>query len=208
MKRTAEENKRRREIYAIVKKSTGSSKLAAQARDRSVKNITKLSPSIKVREDKRTIYYYIPKKVDLTKERIRLAREKRNLKVKKQRKIARDLNYTPKEAKYLSGLGKKKFDEIIEGKTIINKAGRAKRWAYMSGVYKNGKQRKFDRKIVEECERINLEYGYDIDSRFGWAVYYFYYINGGSIEGWSTYVDQDPNVLHMVAYNQVNQFQF
>lgn len=213
MKRTAAENKRRSDIYKIVKKATGSSVLARQYRDRGIVKLTKLAPEIKVREDNRTIYYYVPTTLKkLTKDE-RLKKQVanriiRNKRVRQQRKIARDLNYTPDEAKKLSSMSEKNFNEIIGKKTIINKKGRAERWAYMSGQWKNGKRRKFDPKIVEECELINLEAGYSIDSRFGWAVYYFYYINGGSIAGWSTYVDQNPNIPHAVAYRTENYFKF
>ena len=211
MKRTAEENKRRRDIYAVVKKATGSVKLATQARDRKVERIVKYSPNVRVREDNRTIYFYIPtpmKRARLTKVEIEQRRVKRNKKRTDQRRKARELNYTPAEANKLAGMSKKKFDDIIGNLTILNKAGRAARWAKMSGTYKNGKRKRFDPKIVEQCELINLENGYSIDSRFGWAVYYFYYINGGTIEGWATYVDQDPNVPHIVVYGDANQFQF
>lgn len=211
MKRTVEQNKRRRDIYAIVKKATGSSKLAAEARDRKVERIIKYSPNVRVREDNRTIYFYIPtplKRGRLTKVEIEQRRIKKNKIRTEQRRKARDLNYTPAEASKLAGMSKKNFDDIIGNLTILNKSGRAKRWSKMSERYKNGKRKRFDPKIVEQCELINLEHGYPIDSRFGWAVYYFYYVNGGDIEGWATYVDQNPNVPHAVLYGTVNQFNF
>ena len=214
MKRTPEENRARRERYAVVMKATGDYKQARRARDLKVERVAKLYPKIRANVKTKTIYIYVPIKIvekdrPLTKlERQRLAKDKRNTEKRRRTKVARDLNYTPKEAAYLRGVSQKKFDDIINSGGIINKTGRAKRWAKMSGNYKNGKPRRFDRKIVEACENINVEYGYDIDSRFGWAVYYFYYINGGTIEGWSKYVDQDPFVIHAVSYNSVNNFQF
>ena len=207
--RTKEENKLRRERYAVVMKATGNPKLARKARDHSVKNIAKEFKNIRVKPDTRTIYIYIPRKVVIKKEPVltkaqkrQLARDKRNAIRRERTKIARELNYTPEEADYLRGVSKKKFEEIISKKTILNKVGRVNRWSKMS------KRNKYDPKIVEACENINVEYGYDIDSRFGWAVYYFYYVNGGTIEGWTKYVNQDPFVVHAVSYNQVNQFQF
>ena len=199
--RTAKENKLRRERYAVVKKATGSSKLAQKARDHSLKNISTEFVNIRISENKKSVYYYVPKKV-IKKEPVLTKKQLKNIKKKWRYKQLRDLNYTPAEASYLRGVSDKKFKDILENLTIIDKTGRAKRWSSMS------KRGKYDRKIVEACENINIEYGYDIDSRFGWAVYYFYYINGGTIEGWSTYVDQDPFIPHAVTYNRANQFQF
>ena len=202
MKRTAEENRLRRERYAVVMKATGNTKLARKARDNSLVKIAKLHKNIKVREDRKAVYYYVPVKREIKKEPILNKRQLKNVKKQKRYKQLRDLNYTPEEASYLRGVSDKKFKDILEKRTIINKTGRVKRWSSMS------KRNKYDRKIVEACENINIEYGYDIDSRFGWAVYYFYYINGGTIEGWTKYVDQDPFVIHAVSYTKVNQFQF
>lgn len=207
MKRTVQENKLRSERYRIVKEATGSSVLARKARDNTLTKIAKLSPKIRVNETKRTVYIYVPVKV-MKKEPVLTKKQVKNIRLQKRYKKLRDLNYTPAEATKLRGVSDKKFNDILENKPVMDKSGRAKRWANMSGTYKNGKKKPFDRKIVEACENINIEYGYDIDSRFGWAVYYFYYINGGTIEGWATYVDQDPFVVHMVAYNNVNNFQF
>ena len=202
MKRTAEENRLRRERYAVVMKATGNTKLARKARDNSLVKIAKLHKNIKVREDRKAVYYYVPVKREIKKEPILNKRQLKNVKKQKRYKQLRDLNYTPEEASYLRGVSDKKFKDILEKRTIINKTGRVKRWSAMS------KRNKYDRKIVEACENINIEHGYDIDSRFGWAVYYFYYINGGTIEGWTKYVDQDPFVIHAVSYTKVNQFQF
>lgn len=208
MKRTVEENRLRSERYRVVKEATGSSVLARKARDHKLSKIAKISPKIRVNETKRIVYIYVPVKREIKKEPVLTKKQLKNLKKQKRYKQLRDLNYTPDEAKKLRGVSDKKFKDILEKRTIFDKSGRAKRWANMSGTYKNGKKKKFDRKIVEACENINIEYGYDIDSRFGWAVYYFYYINGGTIEGWTKYVDQDPFVAHMVTYNLANQFQF
>ena len=202
MKRTVEENRLRSERYRVVKEATGSSVLARKARDHTLTKIAKISPKIRVNETKRVVYIYVPVKRELKKEPILNKKQIRNLKKQKRYKELRDLNYTPKEASYLRGVSDKKFKDILENRTIIDKTGRAKRWSAMS------KRNKYDHKIVEACESINIEYGYSIDSRFGWAVYYFYYINGGTIEGWTKYVDQDPFVPHAVSYNQANNFQF
>ena len=208
MKRTVEQNRLRSERYRVVKEATGSSVLARKARDNTLVKIAKLSPKIKVNETKRTVYIYVPVKRVIKKEPVLTKKQLKNVKKQSRYKQLRDLNYTPEEAQKLRGVSDKKFKDILEKRTIFDKSGRAKRWAKMSGTYKNGKKKKFDRKIVEACENINIEYGYSIDSRFGWAVYYFYYINGGTIEGWSEYVDQDPFIPHAVSYGSANQFQF
>ena len=208
MKRTVEENRLRSARYRVVMEATGDSKLARKARDHKPEKIAKLSPKIRVNEKTRIVYIYIPVKVGIKKKPILNKKQLKNLKFKKRHKQLRDLNYTPEEARKLRGVSDEKFKDILENKPIFDKSGRAKRWANMSGTYKNGKRKPFDRKIVEACENINIEYGYDIESRFGWAVYYFYYINGGTIEGWSEYVDQDPFVIQAVSYNTENQFQF
>ena len=202
MKRTAEQNRLRSERYRVVKEATGSTILARKARDNTLTKIAKLSPKIRVNEDKRIVYIYVPVKRELKKEPVLTKKQIRNIKKQQRYKQVRDLNYTPKEAAYLRGVSDKKFKEITDQRIIVDKAGRDKRWSAMS------KRNKYDHKIVEACENINLEYGYDIDSRFGWVVYYYFYTKGYSIEDFAKYIDQDPFIVHAVSYIQNNEFQF
>ena len=200
MKRTVEENRLRRERYATVKKATGSYKLAQKARDHGVKTILQEFTNIRIKKDTGKIYVYYEKKIFKPKEVVRplTKREFLNKQKRDRHKKARDLNYTPEEAKYLRGVSQKKFDEITRNKSIINNKGREDRWSKMS------RRSKYDASIIEACEAINLEAGYDIDSRYGWAVYYFYYVNGGDLESWKEYVEQDPFVLQAVIYIKEN----
>lgn len=188
----SQRNKSDREKYAIAKEAGLNPKQARSMRGLGSETITVKYPAISY--EKETRIFYItpkvkPKKVDL----VRIEEPKRLSRTERRRK-ARDLGYTPAEADYLRGVSEEKWLDIIKNKIIIDSSGRENRWAMMAS------RESYDQSIIDECEAINLEEGYDINSRYGWAVYYFWYIYGGEIENWKNFCMPDEFISDMLDY--------
>jgi len=190
-KRKDDLNVIRRDKYAIGRESGLSYKQARTLRGYGSEHITKQYKNIRYEEQAKIYYIYkVPKKIDL----IPIPPEKKVSKRTRRRREARELGYTPDEADYLRGVSENKWQEIISNMVVIDSAGRENRWAMMAS------KERYDKRIIEACEAINLEEGYDINSRYGWAVYYFWYLYGGDIEHWKSYCEPDTFNTDMLGY--------
>jgi len=193
-------NTDRRAKYAIGRKSGLNYKEARDIRGYETERITKTYSNIRYKKETKKYYIYVvrPKKIDkvLTKAEIS------NIKKKKRYKKARDLGYTPEEARYLRNTAEEKFDDILSKFKVQNLASRERKW------YRMNSKSKYDQSIVDAVEEINMAEGYDPASRYGWAVYYFWYLNGGDIEGWKAYVLADPFNPDSLGYSKENTFSF
>lgn len=196
----AKENARRRRQYAEIVKATGSYKIAQKHRANSVENITETFKNIRVKSNTRIIYYYKPVDIGFTEVPIKTKTELRKIKRAKRRKEARDLGYTPDEADYLRGVSDEKWKDLVDKRVVVDSQGRIDRWSSMS------RRKKFEQRIIEGCEEINLEAGYDPNSRYGWAVYYYWYTQGGNIDNWKSYIIAD--VFDPDYYIENDSFKF
>ena len=190
-----ERNKLRREKYAVAVESGLNYKQARDFRGYGSETIVKKYKSIKyLRKGAGYIYkYYAPIK-EIDYKEVELPISKKVSKRTERRRLARSLGYTPDEADYLRDVAESKWKTIIDNKVIIDSQGRADRWCSMSS------RDKYDKSIVDACEKINIDNGYDINSRYGWAVYYFWYLHGGEIEDWLDYVLPDAFYADMLQY--------
>ena len=190
-------NELRSKKYNTIYDATGDSTLARQARDWGNTRITKTLENVKVDEKTRIIYVYVPVYVEVPlKEQIRPVKSKQSIIYNK----ARDLGYTPKEARRMRGWSSEKFEEMVEHNKIVNVDSRMERWKSMA------RREAYDKKLIAEAERINVESGYDETSRYGWAVVYYHYTNGGKIEEWESYLIADP--FNPNIYMEANTFSF
>lgn len=193
-------NADRRAKYAIGRQSGLNYKEARDIRGYKHKTITKKYSSIRYNEDTKKYYLYAVKAKKIDK--VLTKAELRRIKRKKRYKKAIDLGYTHEEASYLRDTAEKKFNDILSKFKIQNLASREKKW------YRMNSKSNYDLSIVEAVEEINLAEGYDPTSRYGWAVYYFWYLNGGDIEGWKAYVLADPFNPDSLGYRKENTFSF
>ena len=190
-------NKQRRDKYSIAK-STGLSTLESQNfRGLGVKTITNKYSNIKYKEDSKvfSIFKTRPKKIKEVIIKDIPVVKKVVSKRTERRRIARDLGYTPAEADYLREVSEDKWDDIISNMVVVDSSGRENRWAMMAS------KDRYDNNIIESCEAINIEEGYDINSRYGWAVYYFWYLHGGELDHWKSYCKPDIFNTDILGYN-------
>lgn len=197
-------NRIRRNKYAIATTFTSNSIEARKYRGYGLDRIQVNHPEVRFRPTTKVFYIYTKPKITYQDQPLTKA-EVRRIKRVKRRREARELGYTPKEADYLRNVADSKWEDIVKKGIIVDPKGRISRWAKMSD---NTGRTKFSDKIEEACEAINIEAGYDPQSRYGWAVYYFWYVNGGDIEGWKGYVLADPFNPNALGYGKENIFSF
>lgn len=183
-------NKTRREKYSIARESGLSYKEARKVREHSLENIAKTYDNIEMgtKDNVKYIYVYVYVPVDYKKVDIPKVSERT-----RKRRLARSLGYTPEEADRMRDVAEDKWDKLIEDRSI-NADKREIRWAEMAS------RKRFDDAIIEACEQINIEEGYDINSRYGWSVYYFWHLYGGDLNDWKDYVLPDMYVSDMLDY--------
>ena len=186
-------NRIRREKYLVARKSGLGYKEARKVREHSIENISETYENIRIdtRDNIRYIYVYIPVYVDY--EKVEVPKVKKVSERTKRRRLARSLGYTPEEANKMRDMASDTWDNLISDRSI-NAEAREDRWANMSS------RNKFDDAIIEACEAINLEEGYEINSRYGWGVYYFWHLYGGKLEDWKEYVLPDMYYSDMLGY--------
>ena len=178
-------NADRRKKYAVGKESGLSYKEARDIRGYESNRITKKYPKIRYKTDSNTYYMYKVKVKAKKIEEVLTKSQLNNIRKKDQYKRARLLGYSPKEAQYLRNVAEEKFINLTEQSTPLYLANREKRWFRMNS------KSDYDDYIEEAVKAINIDKGYDPASRYGWAVYYFWYLFGGDIENWKAYVDAD-----------------
>ena len=183
----------RRSKYAVAVKSGLNYKEARRTRGFSLEHIAEDYENIRidVKDNVKYIYVYIP--VYIEYEKIDLPQIEKVSERTRKRRLARSLGYTPKEADYMRDVAEEKWDRLIDNRNI-NAEARELRWAEMAS------RKRFDKNIIEACEAINIEEGYDINSRYGWGVYYFWHLHGGDIEDWKDYVLPDTFITDMLDY--------
>lgn len=185
-------NKLDREKYAIAVESGLTPTEARRVRGFGKETIVKKYP--KISYSKQTKVYYITPKVKPKKEDLVRVDKPEKLSRTEKRRKARELGYTPAEADYLRDISENKWLDIINNNIIIDSSGRENRWAMMAS------RESYDQSIIDECEAINIEAGYDINSRYGWSVYYFWYIYGGEIDDWKEFCMPDTFITDMLDY--------
>lgn len=187
----------RRRKYAIAKDSGLSYKQARDVRGLEPKNITKKYPKIIYTKESNT--YYLKKTKAKKIKEVLTKSQLKNIRKKNQYNRARELGYSPKESRYLRNVAENKFLNLTEKSKPIYLPDREKRWFRMNS------KSDYDESIVKAVSDINLSEGYDPTSRYGWAVYYFWYMFGGDIEGWMAYVTADPFAPDALGYEPKNR---
>lgn len=202
-KRSPEQNEQRRLRANYIKRLTGDSILANKARDWSNSTFNEYVRDV----NKSWLLPEKPRKQNVIKKSkksiakvVRLERSsfldlgqiKQTQfastydRYKATRKALRAAGYTPSEANKLKSKKITYLQDLITSNKVFIREDRINRWTSMSK-----KGQKLDPYLRDLAEQINIDNGFDDDSRYGFGVVFAWYINGGEVQDYIVNIDPD-----------------
>ena len=211
IKRTPAQNEARRLRNKTITQLTGNKELGRKARDwsnetynRRVKEL--YAPkvyekyrlpeyeTVKVRSKKsKTSIDLASKFDDIPLSKINTIDEKQFTNRRERYKVfyglIRKAGYTPKEAKKLMTKKSEDLAKRFKANKVMFRDDRKRRWKSLSKKGKN-----LDKEFIDLAEQVNIDNGFDINSRYGYGAVYAWYINGGDIKQYILGLTPDSQV--------------
>ena len=119
----------------------------------------------------------------------------RNTRLRIQYQEARQF-VSPSEARRLSQLSSQRFREAVSLRRTLREPDDIPRQRVQENKLENWRRwasnEDYPAWIEDEVDAINVQNGFDVNDKYGWAVMYYHYVYGINIETVMRYMDSDP----------------